>query len=350
MLADIRTGYDTIWPADSVEFCPAEDARSTFVCGTYNLEKQTEEQSAAKQPQVRRGKCLLFHLDSLSTDVSKLQPAQEIDLPAILDMKWCNTTPSSLLAIANSEGHVTLHRYDATDRNLHQQQSISCASEDTLCLSLDWSNRRSPGSLGSLAVSLSNGSIVLLHPKTSGLVMSDTWHAHDYEPWIVAWDYWNTNTIFSGGDDLMLKVWDCRQGFEQPSLVNRRFDSGITTIQANPHVENVVAVGSYDNSVRIFDTRNMRGAISQSDVGGGAWRVKWHPSTARAEDLAVACMHDGFKVLRYANGFSESSILKRFDEHKSLAYGVDWCYASGIEETVLASCSFYDHELHLWRA
>ncbi|KAL1740681.1 WD40-repeat-containing domain protein [Schizophyllum fasciatum] len=332
-------GYDVVWPADSVEFCPDEQAHNVFVCGTYHLEKQTEEETASKKPQIRRGKCLLFELGS--TGANELEPIQEVELPAILDMKWCRTSPSCTLAIADSEGN----------KKLHRQQTIQCASQETLCLSLDWSNRRLPGSLGSLVVSLSNGSLALLRPSNSELVLSDTWHAHDYEPWIAAWDSWNSDTIFSGGDDLALKIWDCRQGFSQPALTNKgRFESGITTIQTNPHIENIVAVGSYDNSVRIFDTRNMRAALNQSDVGGGAWRVKWHPSASKSMNLAVACMHDGFKVLRYNDGFTDSQTIKRFDQHQSLAYGVDWCYDSSAGETVVASCSFYDHTLHLWRA
>ena len=70
MSTDPRPGYDTVWPADSVEFCPGENSSNVFVCGTYNLEKQTEEETALKKPQVRRGKCLLFEVGS--ADASQL--------------------------------------------------------------------------------------------------------------------------------------------------------------------------------------------------------------------------------------------------------------------------------------
>ena len=70
-------GYDTDWPADSVEFCPHPSARDIFVCGTYKLEQTSQDASAqnedgdgaedvdvdvppSRQPQKRRGKALLF--------------------------------------------------------------------------------------------------------------------------------------------------------------------------------------------------------------------------------------------------------------------------------------------------
>ena len=54
-------------------------------------------------------------------------------------------------------------------------------------------------SLGDLIVSLSDGSLALLrNNESSGLQVTDTWAAHDFEPWIAAWDYWNKNIVYSG--------------------------------------------------------------------------------------------------------------------------------------------------------
>ena len=52
---------------------------------------------------------------------------------------------------------------------------------------------------GSLVVSLSDGTLTLLEPDQTGqLVSTNTWAAHAHEPWCVAWDYWDTNVIYSG--------------------------------------------------------------------------------------------------------------------------------------------------------
>jgi len=239
------------------------------------------------------------------------------------------------------------------NKNLKQIDTIRCAPKDTLCLSLDWSNRRAAGThFGSLVVSLSNGSLCLLRPSEScGLSLTHSWHAHDHEPWIAAWNHWDMNIIYSGGDDLKLKGWDIRQDLSQPIFTNKRFDAGVTSIQSHPHVEHLIAVGSYDNTVRLFDTRKPLVVLSEVDVGGGAWRVKWHPCERRKEDLLVACMHDGVKIVHFSldAGATHGQVVKRFDSHQSMAYGVDWSYSpSSRQETIIGSCSFYDHIFHLW--
>lgn len=263
-----------------------------------------------------------------------------------------------MLAIAESVGRIQLHEWCEQEKNLSAIQSIQVAESHVLCLSIDWNNRLS-NEVGELVVSKSDGALSTLKFNESRFEVDLTWHAHDFEPWVAAWNYWTPNIVYSGGDDCKLKGWDTRTPCSHPMLTNKRFDAGVTCIQVHPFAENILAVGSYDNTVRIFDSRKMSVPLTEVDVGGGAWRVKWHPSVSNKEDLLVACMHDGFKVVRCAlegEGLEVTvsgspSVSSRFNAHASLAYGVDWQHRSSQDRgtaSIVASCSFYDHMLCLW--
>lgn len=105
--------YDTDFPADSLEFCPHTLASNLFTCGTYKLDEpnanpvddpaSNSEDGQPRMTQKRRGKCMMFCIDDLnvwvnhSDEFSPLDlkknlpnssPIQEIDLPAIPDLKW----------------------------------------------------------------------------------------------------------------------------------------------------------------------------------------------------------------------------------------------------------------------
>lgn len=84
------TAFDTIYPADSLEFCPHPCAQGIFVCGTYKLDEPTNTNGATsslqdletEQPQQRkqrrRGKCLVF--ESLSEDIVETVPQLQVTI------------------------------------------------------------------------------------------------------------------------------------------------------------------------------------------------------------------------------------------------------------------------------
>ncbi len=105
--------------------------------------------------------------------------------------------------------------------------------------------------------------------------------------------------------------------------------------------------------------------LQATSLGGGIWRIKWNPFLP---DLAAAaCMHNHFCILStHLDSAHPVEVVSVYKNHTSLAYGIDWCRESGKVSqedaemkgsgmkgsgsgvSVLASCSFYDHSLHIW--
>ncbi|KAJ2586076.1 hypothetical protein IWW49_004221, partial [Coemansia sp. RSA 1797] len=171
------------------------------------------------------------------------------------------------------------------------------------------------------------------------------WQGHDLEAWIAAFDYWTPDIVYSGGDDARLKGWDTRIG-PHPVFNSRRHQAGVCSIQSNFHREHILATGSYDEHVFVWDTRNMRMPVQEYNVGGGVWRLKWHPNDAT--QLLVGAMYNGFHVLDVGEKVACSA---SFMDHTSIAYGADWCQSQkpDSEDMLVGTCSFYDHVVHVWR-
>ena len=169
----------------------------------------------------------------------------------------------------------------------------------------------------------------------------------DVEVWIAAFDYHHPQVVFSGADDSFLKGWDTRITDTRPTFINKSHSMGVCSIQSHPTEEYTLATGSYDQFVHLFDTRKMKEPITKYDTGGGVWRIKWHPT--KSEVLLTANMHNGFQILKKVNDSIE--VLTKYDEHESLAYGVDWCYDPSSIHTapIIGSASFYDHRFDLWQ-
>lgn len=307
--------YDTKFSSDSVESNPN---RKELAVATYQLLPSGE----------KCGSLIFF-------DECKLSDC--IDMPAILDMKW---SQSSILAVADANGYVTLFS-DKT--KISSWNSVT----SSINLSLDWSDRVNLCPSPSLAVSKSDGSISVLKLGESALDQVLNFPAHNFEAWIVAFNYHDTNILYTGGDDCIFQSFDTRTACSVPLFRNKQHDMGVTSIQSHPFDQHTLVSGSYDEYVRVWDTRNCRAPVFKHHVGGGVWRLKFHP--ADRTRLLAACMHDGFKVLRLDKGLET---IYEFREHESLAYGADWVYegaSSGSASDVIGTSSFYDHAFKIWR-
>ncbi|RLN11000.1 hypothetical protein BBJ28_00019078 [Nothophytophthora sp. Chile5] len=344
MAATLAT-FDTVETADCVEACPVPGFESSLVVATYQLHKAVVDSSsssagaASDQPQTgdrRSGTlqhfrvgCDAADIDNADVTVSKTQDMATSS--GIFDIKWSTKALNGKAVLGAATAGGTLELYELAQESGDQQvlrhTGISSeANADSMCLSLDWSNRvhTTP------------------HPSISA--------------WIVAFNCHDPNVLFSGADDAVLKGWDLRQrndaGAFSPIFKNARQHSmGVCSIQFHPHDDRLVAVGSYDEQIGVWDHRNMTRPLATYAAGGGVWRLKWHPAPNR-KLLLTACMHNGFHVLALEPDKAKLREVAGYNRHESLAYGVDWWqHPASLQAAapVVGSASFYDHAFHLWR-
>lgn len=298
---------------------------------------------------------------------------------------WCRHDPARLVASTSEGGLVVLQIPEGAGT----KRGAAAAS------------------LGaSAASSLRTGALPLV-------VTCSTSSAHSLEAWAASCGF-SAHDLWSGGDDASLLRWDDRAGLASPvSRDARAFGAGVTCIAPHPTVDHLLAVGSYDERVRLFDARALRSPLSEAHAdGGGVWRARWREPRPDEQPgvwwLALACMQAGQAVapVHVTGGRTEGAVgagaavdedkadrgegplqasigeLSFYHRQKSLAYGIDWKRAplstlsdasthsrgpenatdrppappaaaaplpSAVRGSVLASCSFYDNSLDVWR-
>ncbi|XP_051022258.1 diphthine methyltransferase [Acomys russatus] len=372
---------DTELTADSVEWCPVEGCQHLVACGTYQLRAPQDQVHGwegegraggeglltgprtvksngkgkpapdASEPAIRLGRLYLYSFRADNT-AKPLAEVQRRDSSAILDMKWCHIPVSGhvLLGLANASGSVELLRLTEDEKDSYALQPISSLTLEERCLSLslDWSTGKSIRARGQPLKIISSDSKGQLHLLTvsegaAELQQVASWPAHHFEAWIAAFDYWQTELVYSGGDDGLLRGWDTRM-LGTSVFTSKRHSMGVCSIQSNPHQEHMLATGSYDEHVLLWDTRNIKQPLADVPVQGGVWRLKWHP--VHHHLLLAACMHEGFKILncQKTSEKQDVTVLISHEMPNSLVYGADWSWlpSHSMEPTPTWSFDHYD--------
>ncbi|XP_063444635.1 diphthine methyltransferase-like [Mytilus trossulus] len=353
---------DTEYSADSVEWCPHDGYQDILLCGTYQLDQSKDSQEDSSVPQTRLGKLHTYRLKE-EEETQSLDHVQTTDMPGILDIKWCPSLidNQSLFGLVNSIGELQIYQLNDDGKSVFVTSTE--LGTEVLGLSLDWANRVHNSSDPEISCSSSDGNISICKFHQGQLKCTSNWKAHDFEAWITAFNYWNTNIVYSGGDDCKFKGWDCRQDTSSPIFVSKRHSMGVCSIQCHPFKENVLSTGSYDENLFIWDTRNMRSPIAETNLRGGVWRIKW--DSQKSDYIITATMYNGFHVVD-ASEFSDGklSVVCHYDKQESIGYGADICYKHSVDSErhdtmmgdnstinfnrTIATCSFYNHVLHLW--
>ncbi|KAM6930955.1 diphthine methyltransferase [Xenentodon cancila] len=319
--------FDTELSADTVEWCPVACSHDILACGTYQLQKGDGEEDAAPS---RIGRLYLFEFRREGPMSPPLAELQRLDTAAVLDLKWCHmpVCEKPVLGMAAATGELQLYALSGSQeggRSLQSLHRVEVGAE-RLALSLDWSTGRMDSSDIRVVCSDSEGCVAAFSLAEGALTALAQWKAHDFEAWISAFSYWDTQLVYSGGDDCKFKGWDLRINPSSPVFTSKRHSMGVCSIHSSPHREHIVATGSYDEQVLLWDGRNMREPLSESPLGGGVWRLKWHPTHQHL--LLAACMHNDFHVLHCQQAIDGSGgacpVVASYILHNSLAYGADW--------------------------
>lgn len=225
----MSVSFDTEYSACSLEFHPS--IPSLFAVGLYQVVDE------AGESYTRKGRILL-----LENTGSSIELVQSIDCDAVLDLKW----DSNFLFAATSTGFL-LHyalEIDPTPKLVIVKSSSLCSS---LCLALDLDS-------SNILTSFSNGSIQLIDRESDTSISKID--AHLNEVWSCAISKSNPNIFYSGSDDMIWKHWDKRTN--QLLLGNTSHEAGVTVISCHPSDMNLIATGSYDEYIRIWDVRMIK--------------------------------------------------------------------------------------------
>lgn len=107
----------------------------------------------------------------------------------------------------------------------------------------------------------------------------------------VDWSHHHAHVFGSVGDDKQLLIWDARDSSSEPmKKVENAHTSDINCLSFNPSNEFLLATGSTDSTVALWDLRNMSQRIhSFEGHKGGIYQVSWAPFS---ETILASCSSD----------------------------------------------------------
>jgi diphthamide biosynthesis protein 7 len=317
----------------------------SFQKGTYFLDKEANKRSGC------------IHVLNYSDEMRVLdvKSTLKFETSGILDMKWMDENKIISIDSDNCLNVLTFHE-ETHSLHLKEKLDLNSNAQTSIGLTLDFSLKS--GSELKILSSDTLGNLNLIKNDNERICLEKSFRAHDYEIWSVLIDKSDgENILYSGADDCILKLWDIRESDNKPVNKCEIFQGGVCSIILPQHLDSTLVEGyttnqiicsSYDERIYVLDKRNMKSSLKQSSkLGGGVWKMKIHPIKNL---LLCACMHIGVHLVDTTD--LSSKLL--YGEHglNNLAYGCDWKnkYSKNkMENDLIASCSFYNHNLKIWQ-
>ncbi|KAK7281211.1 hypothetical protein RIF29_08989 [Crotalaria pallida] len=163
--------------------------------------------------------------------------------------------------------------------------------------------------------SAAGGSIIKQNPKsgegidktaeTPSLGPRGIYYGHDDTVEDVAFCPSSAQEFCSVGDDSCLILWDARVGSSPAVKVEKAHNADLHCVDWNPHDDNLILTGSADNSVRMFDRRN----LTSNGVGSPIHKFEGHKA-------AVLCVQWSPDKASVFGSSAEDGLLNLWDYEK----------------------------------
>jgi WD40 repeat protein len=267
----------------------------------------------------RSGQIISFSLEGKNAKFNQRNSTSSLEY-GILDMKY--DSQNDYIITSNSNASISLFHTD-----LSGEKEIIPLDNASIQMGLDLMEN-------TIITGGTNGYIHILQD----FAVQRHFKAHSFDVWTCAFDYAGCNqTFWTGSDDCTAKNWDLRTNLQNPTHEIKWHSAGVCTVERNPFVEGQFVTGSYDDTMALWDARNLHKPLKNLRMNGGVWRVKW-PAKEHSI-VAVACMYGGSCLVDLS--LEEPKIMKRFEvENKNISYGCIFA-----RQDAVVTCSFYDKTL-----
>lgn len=337
-----------------------------ILVGTYELEKATGLRYGTIEllevkKEAEDGGYTLILVDEVKNTNSPEKMSAILDLKIIREFETEVDVP---FITAHSTGTLNFWHFNKSNNAIEFKESIDVTGDSTVLITSVHIKETQNQDMLTILCTATDGSaaIVTINNSNGNHNIEYVGEMHDLECW--TGDFGNNsllnNCFFTGGDDSVIKLFDMRQSLDTSVWSNSRIhEAGVVSIKTNAKTSaktgnmNTILTGSYDDNIRMFDLRMMGSDvylgkipplnIRNKNLNGGVWRII---DTDVEDELLVCCMYNGAKIvgIDYENNdtpFTERNYVK--SGHESMCYGGD--FRNGI----IATCSFYDNSLQIWR-